>query len=257
VPAALVGRRRRRAWFISLTVHGGLLLLALWGLGHEVLAPTSIVRLVFVAPPPPPPPPPLGVPEGKGSVPVAEPPPQQVDKPPQPAKPEAKVTKRLIVPKQVVKLKDLKPEPPVVVEPPAVVPPEEPQAGVATGSVEGVTGGVPGGVKGGTPGGVVREIITAPLRLDQVAQPPVVMSRVAPDYPEMARVRGIEGRVLLEAIVDREGRIEPEIKVLKSVTTLDKAAVEALRQWRFTPGRDANGQTVRVILEVPIRFVLE
>jgi protein TonB len=63
--------------------------------------------------------------------------------------------------------------------------------------------------------------------------------------------------VVLEAIVDREGRIETEVKVLKSVAMLDKAAIEALRQWRFTPGRDANGQPVRVILEVPIRFVLE
>ena len=57
--------------------------------------------------------------------------------------------------------------------------------------------------------------------------------------------------------MDRNGRIEAEITVLKSVAMLDKAAIEALRQWRFTPGRDANGQAVRVIVEVPIRFVLE
>ena len=115
---------------------------------------------------------------------------------------------------------------------------------------------------GGTPGGVVgtaleKSVVEAPLRLDQVAHPPVLVSRVDPDYPEVARLKEIEGRVVLEAIVDREGRIETGVKVLKSVAMLDKAAIEALRQWRFTPGRDANGQPVRVILEVPIRFVLE
>ena len=121
---------------------------------------------------------------------------------------------------------------------------------------------MPGGAVGGTPGGVVgavleKAVIEAPLRLDQVAHSPVVVSRVEPEYPEVARQRSIEGRVLLEAIVDRKGRIETEIKIIKSVALLDKAAIEALRQWRFTPGRDANGQPVRVIIEVPIRFVLE
>jgi len=154
---------------------------------------------------------------------------------------------------------DLKPEPPPV-EQPTAAPAEEPQTGVATGAVGGEAGGVPGGVEGGTPGGVVnaaleKSAITAPLRLDQVAHPPVVVSRVEPEYPEVARQRNIEGRVLLEAIVDREGRIE--VKIVKSVAMLDKAAIAALRQWRFTPGRDANGLPVRVILEGPIRFVLE
>ncbi len=62
---------------------------------------------------------------------------------------------------------------------------------------------------------------------------------------------------MLEAIVDREGQVEPEITVLQSVPVLNNAAVTAVRQWRFTLGRGENGQAVRVILEVPIRFMLE
>jgi protein TonB len=184
-----------------------------------------------------------------------------MEKPSLPVTPKPKPAKRLVIPKQVVKLKELKPPPPVAAEPlataPAITSVEEPQAGVATGSVEGVEGGIPSGVQGGTLGGEKDGVIAAPLRIDQVAHPPVLISRVDPDYPEIARLREIEGRVVLEAIVDREGQIESEIKVLKSVAVLDKAAIEALKHWRFTPGRDENGQAVRVILEVPIRFMLE
>ena len=245
VSLALAGRQRGRAWILSLAVHGGILALALWGVGREAIAPSPAVRLVFVVPPPPP----LGVPERTGDAPVAE-------APPRVAQPKREVPKRVVMPKQTVKLLDHKPEPPAV-EQAAAVPAEQPQAGVAPGTVGGTTGGVTGGVVGGTLGGTVGGTLTGPLRLDHVAQPPVIVSRVEPDYPYAARLQGIEGQVLLEAIVDRNGRIEAEITVLKSVAMLDKAAIEALRQWRFTPGRDANGQTVRVIVEVPIRFVLE
>ena len=245
LPAALAQRHRGRAWMLSLAVHGGILALALWGVGREVIAPSPAVRLVFVAPPPPP----LGVPERTGDAPVAA-------APPRVAQPKRAVPKRVVMPKQTVKLQDHEPEPPAV-EQAAAVPPEPPQAGVAPDAVGGTTGGVTGGVVGGALGGTVGGTLAGPLRLDQAAQPPVIVSRVAPDYPYAARLQGIEGQVLLEAIVDRTGRIEAEIKVLKSVAMLDKAAIEALRQWRFTPGRDANGQAVRVIVEVPIRFVLE
>lgn len=260
VPFVFVRQQRGWAWLLSLVVHGGVLALALWGLGREVITPPSVVRLVFVAPPPPPPPLLLGVPEGKGAAPVAKALPPKVEKPSPPVKPQPKPPKRVVVPKQVVKLKELKP-PPVAVEPP-IIPPatnssEEPQGGIATGSGEGVEDGVADGVKGGTVGGVKGGLISTPLHINQVAHPPVIVSRVEPDYPEIARLREIEGRVVLEAIVDREGQIEPEIKVLTSVAVLDKAAIEALKHWRFTPGRDENGQAVRVILEVPIRFVLE
>ena len=113
-----------------------------------------------------------------------------------------------------------------------------------------------GGVKGGFPGGVIGGLGTDPIPIDQVARPPVLMSRVVPEYPQLARLQGIEGLVRLEAILDREGRVEEDIKVLSSIPPLDEAAIKALRQWRFQPARDHVGQPVRVILEVPIRFVL-
>ena len=58
-------------------------------------------------------------------------------------------------------------------------------------------------------------------------------------------------------IVGRDGRPEAEsVRLRQSAPSFDDAAVEAVRQWRFQPGRDAAGHPVRVIPEVPIRFQL-
>jgi protein TonB len=96
----------------------------------------------------------------------------------------------------------------------------------------------------------------APVAAGKLASPPRLIRRVLPLYPPSARTQRIEGQVLLRAIVDQQGEVEDAITVVRSVPTLDEAAIAALRQWRFTPGRDASGNTVRVILEVPIRFQL-
>jgi protein TonB len=77
-----------------------------------------------------------------------------------------------------------------------------------------------------------------------------------PTYPPLARARGLEGRVILTAVVDQQGRVEAAITVTQSMPLLDAAAVEAFRQWRFEPGRDRDGRPVRVRIEVPIRFQL-
>jgi protein TonB len=89
-----------------------------------------------------------------------------------------------------------------------------------------------------------------------VAHPPVPMSTVLPQYPGEARSEGVEGEVVLRAIVDKGGAVEPRIVVVESVPMLDRAAVEALRQWHFSPGRDAGNHPVRVVIEVPLRFRL-
>src|SRR5262249_41122369 len=90
----------------------------------------------------------------------------------------------------------------------------------------------------------------------RAARPPVVTERTLPVYPQIARARGIEGQVVLSAVVGRDGAIENDVTVVRSMPGLDEAAVTALRHWRFTPGRDADGRAVRVLLEVPIRFHL-
>lgn len=262
-------RHRAWAWGSSCLVHGLVLALTLIGLERAVEEPTPPpVRLVFVESPPPPPAP-LGVPAAGGTVPTAAQPPVAAEK-------ERKHSARAaITPKRKepspLKAIELKKSPPsrslpktesvVLAEPETgtatpTIGQATPQAGLAAGTVGGIPGGVVGGVQGGVVGGVIGGSGSGPLPVSQVATPPQVLSRVLPEYPRRARRQGIEGLVVLEAILDQDGKIEEEITVLQSVPLLDEAAITALRQWRFTPARDQHGRAVRVILAVPIRFVL-
>jgi len=120
------------------------------------------------------------------------------------------------------------------------------------GTQGGVAGGVSGGVVGGTVGGTGDRLLSA----EQAAFRPEPIAKVMPEYPPIARLRGIEGQVVLQAILAIDGHIEPDIAVVQSVPLLDKATIAALRQWRFRPARDASGAPVRVSLRVPFRFVL-
>ncbi len=119
-----------------------------------------------------------------------------------------------------------------------------------------VTNGAIGGVSGGAAGGVIGAHGSDPLPVKQVANPPLLLSRVMPEYSRQARLQGVEGLVLLEAVLAVDGHVEDDIKVLQSIPSLDLAAMQALRQWRFRPARDQENRPVRVILEVPMRFVL-
>jgi protein TonB len=127
-----------------------------------------------------------------------------------------------------------------------------PPAETSGGSVGGVVGGMPGGLTGGTVGGTGVTLLSA----DQAAYRPEPIAKVMPEYPPIARLRGIEGQVVLQAILAVDGRIEPDISVVQSVPLLDAATIAALRQWRFRPARDAAGAPLRVSLRVPFRFVL-
>ena len=226
-------------------------------------AEKPLVRMVFVEPPPPPPAP-LGLPDGAGRT-VPSMPSPKVDAPVKAA--EKKVKKP--GPSDAahrLRRADAKAKPERVPEPalrPAGEPevetaatPEAAAPGVAQGAIAGQAGGVVGGVAGGVTGGIVGGAGAGPVSAGQIANPPVLVRRVPPEYPEEARRKEIEGLVVLEAILDREGRVEPDVQVVRSIPILDEEAVSAVRKWRFRPGRDRDGSPVRVILEIPIRFVL-
>jgi protein TonB len=67
----------------------------------------------------------------------------------------------------------------------------------------------------------------------------------------MARV---EGDVLIEAIIGSDGRVR-EARLLRSISLLDEAALEAVRAWEYSPTL-LNGQPVPVIVTVTVRFRL-
>ena len=74
-------------------------------------------------------------------------------------------------------------------------------------------------------------------------------------YPEIARLAGIEGRVMVQFIIDEEGRVHNPVVVRGIGGGADEAAIEAVRQARFTPGMQ-RGQPVKVRYTLPITFRL-
>ncbi|MGH9503717.1 MAG: energy transducer TonB [Terriglobales bacterium] len=78
--------------------------------------------------------------------------------------------------------------------------------------------------------------------------------RVQPDYPALARQVRVQGRVVLRAMISREGSIE-NLQVLSGHPMLVQAAVDAVRQWRYRP-YVLNGEPVEVETEVTVKFVL-
>ncbi len=91
-------------------------------------------------------------------------------------------------------------------------------------------------------------------RVGQGIREPKKIVHVAPEYPEIARRAGVEGTVVLEAVLDATGRVE-SIRVLRSRPLLDEAAVKAVRQWRYSP-TELNGVPVPVLMTITVNFNL-
>ena len=71
------------------------------------------------------------------------------------------------------------------------------------------------------------------------------VSAVAPMYPAAAAAAGVEGIVIIEAIIGTDGAVK-NAKILRSVPGLDQAALDAVQQWRFTPTL-LNGKPVEIV----------
>jgi protein TonB len=93
-----------------------------------------------------------------------------------------------------------------------------------------------------------------PVPVGGAVVPPRKIVHVAPVYPPLAIAIKREGRVILEAVIAENGDVRA-VKVLGSVPLLDQAAIDAVRQWRFTP-TTLNGQPVPVIMSVTVFFRL-
>lgn len=89
---------------------------------------------------------------------------------------------------------------------------------------------------------------------DAGIEPPVLIHRVEPAYPAIARLGGIEGLVILEGVIAADGRIE-SLNLVKSILALDPAALSAVRQWVYTPAR-RGGVPVRVRVTIRVQFDL-
>jgi protein TonB len=198
--------------------------------------PKQQLMTFLVAPPPPPPPP-----------------------PPPAAAPEIKVVKKVTteldngelrtptkIPKKIQMIKE--DEPP-------------PSTGVA-----GVVGGVPGGVPGGAIGGVLGSVINStPSAVPKVATPQrvrvsqgvsqgLLVHQVKPSYPPLARQARIQGTVVLQAVIGKDGNIQG-LKVVSGHPMLAPAALEAVKQWKYKPYY-LNGEPVEVDTTINVNFTL-
>lgn len=143
------------------------------------------------------------------------PPPKAPPRPPEPA------TKKVPKPDPTPE----KPEPIKAPPPPPPVPSDEPPA----------------------PAPVVQE--TGPVRV-AAGQGPGLIKRVEPRYPPIAQTARLEGKVVVDAIIRRDGTVS-EVNVLSSTNAMfEQACIDAVRQWRFTPGSQD------VILTVTVNFTL-
>lgn len=191
--------------------------------------PSAMMTTFLVAPPPPPPPPPPAV-----KV-IVKPQPKFIQ--------QGKLVAPTVIPKKIQMIK------------------EEEQPDV------GMTGGVPGGVPGGSPGGVLGGIIGgAPgglppppkpverMRIGGNVMAANLIRKVDPVYPQIAKTAHISGSVILHAIIAKDGTIQ-ELSVVSGPPLLQRAALDAVKQWRYKPTL-LNTQPVQVDTTITVIFNL-
>lgn len=88
-----------------------------------------------------------------------------------------------------------------------------------------------------------------------VEQQPVIIARVKPEYPELARQAGIEGRVIVKALIDENGDVK-KVSVLQGDDIFRESAVSAMYQTKFKPAINAN-RPVKVWITIPFNFRLK
>jgi protein TonB len=198
----------------------------------DALPKTQLLTLIVAPPPPPPPPPPAAAPV-------------HIVKQVQTDIINGQLRTPTKIPKKVEMIKEDEAPPPVMA---------------------GVVGGVPGGVPGGQMGGVIGGIISStPVAVPKVAAPTrvrvsqgvtegMVLRRVQPNYPPLARQARIQGDVILQAEISKDGAIE-NLRVISGHPMLAPAAIDAVKQWRYKP-YFLNGEPVAVETQITVKFSL-
>jgi protein TonB len=197
--------------------------------------PKQQLMTFLVAPPPPPPPPPP-----PAAAPVVHIKKMQSDLD------NGQLRTPTAIPKKVAMIKEDEAPPP------------------STG-VAGVVGGVPGGVPGGALGGVLSSISNTPTAIPKVATPQrvrvsqgvsqgLLLRQVKPNYPPLARQARIQGQVVLQALISKDGSIQ-NLRLVSGHPMLAPAAIDAVKQWKYKPYY-LNGEPVEVETTINVNFTL-
>ncbi len=221
------------SFLIQVVLVGILVLIPL--LFTEALPKQQLMTFLVAPPPPPPPPPP-------------------------PAAAPVKVIKQIVSEIQNGQLRT----PTKIPEKVQMI--KEEEAPPPSMSAGGVIGGVPGGVPGGQMGGVIGGIISStPVAVPKVATPQrvrvsqgvsqgLLIKKVQPAYPPLARQARIQGQVLLQAEISKDGTIQ-NLRLISGHPMLAPAAIEAVKQWRYKPYY-LNGEPVEVETQITVIFSL-
>src|ERR1700720_2086642 len=141
---------------------------------------------------------------------------------------------------------------------------KEEEAPPPVSSMAGVVGGVPGA--GGQMGGVIGGIINStPVAVPRVATPQrvrvsqgvtqgLLLRKIQPAYPPLARQARIQGSVLLQAEISKDGSIQ-NLRLISGHPMLAPAAIEAVKQWKYKP-YILNGEPVEVETQITVNFTL-
>ena len=129
------------------------------------------------------------------------------------------------------------------------------------GMLGGVPGGVPGGSMGGVIGGIVnaagaipKQVIPQRVRVSSGVSTGLLIRKITPTYPPLARQARIQGQVILQAEISKEGTIQ-NLQLISGHPMLAPAAIEAVKQWRYKPYL-LNGEPVAVETQVVVNFSL-
>jgi len=134
----------------------------------------------------------------------------------------------------------------------------------------GVVGGVPGGIPGGQMGGVIGSVISATsslaavpkfvpatpqrIRISAGVTKGLLIQRIEPPYPTLAKAARVQGDVVLSAVIDSNGHIT-NLLLVSGHPMLVPAAIAAVKQWRYKPYL-LNGQPVEVETTITVIFTL-
>jgi protein TonB len=117
--------------------------------------------------------------------------------------------------------------------------------------------GLPAGIevfRGPKPAAVVHADVKGPVRVASTIVAGLLILKVTPQYPAIAKAAGIEGTVILEATISKSGTIE-NLRAVSGPAMLEQAAIDAVKQWRYRPYL-LNNQPVGVETTVNVVFTL-
>jgi protein TonB len=94
----------------------------------------------------------------------------------------------------------------------------------------------------------------APLPVGGDIKPPMKIKDATPAYPAVARAAQVQGIVIVRATIGPDGKVQ-DAQILRSVRLLDEAALDAVRQWEYTPTL-LNGTPIAIVMTVTVNFRL-